>query len=79
MRLLGEMLKRAEKASGGEHGGRARIDGPRREPSNPTPTLADLGITKKESALAQKVADLPRGDFEAEAEAVFPFVPVTLT
>lgn len=43
---LGEMLKAAPKATGGEHGGKPRIDGSRVEPSNPTPTLADLGIDK---------------------------------
>jgi len=44
---LGEMLKAAPKATGGEHGGKPRIDGSRVEPSNPTPTLADLGIDKR--------------------------------
>ncbi|MDP2601889.1 MAG: hypothetical protein Q8S00_04770 [Deltaproteobacteria bacterium] len=58
LRKLGEMLKASERATGGEHGGKSRIDGTRSEPSNPTQTLADLGIDKKISSLAQKIADL---------------------
>jgi hypothetical protein len=33
-------------ATGGEHGGRSRIDGSRADPSNPRPTLAEAGIGK---------------------------------
>jgi hypothetical protein len=58
MTLMGEFLQTAPKASGGEHGGRSRIDGSRKEPSIPTPTLASLGIDKKESADAQALAAL---------------------
>ena len=32
-------------ATGGEHGGRAKIDGSRAEPSNTRPTLADIGTS----------------------------------
>lgn len=56
---LGEMLKATPKATGGEHGGRLAKDGSRVEPSNPTPTLADLGIDKKVSMVAQQLASLP--------------------
>jgi hypothetical protein len=56
---LGEYLKATPKATGGEHGGRVKeIDGTREEPSNPTPTLAELGISKKLSSEAQRLADL---------------------
>jgi len=61
---LGRMLKDTPKAKGGEHGGKARIDGTRSEPSNPTPTLADLGLDKKTSSIAQKLAALPAEQFE---------------
>jgi len=47
---LGRMRREAPKATGGEHGGRSKIDGTRRGPSNPTPTNRDLGLDKKTSA-----------------------------
>jgi hypothetical protein len=56
--MMGEMLKTAPRATGGEHGGKAGIDGSRKAPSNPTPTLGDLGIGKKESSHAQALASL---------------------
>lgn len=56
---LGEILKETPKATGGERGGRASLDGTREEPSNPPPTLAELGISKKLSSEAQRLADLP--------------------
>lgn len=57
--LMGEFLKAVPKATGGEHGGkRSRLDGSRKEPSNPTPTLAEVGIGRKESADAQALAAL---------------------
>jgi hypothetical protein len=52
---MGNFLKQMPKATGGEHGGRAKIDGRRSRPSNPTPTLTSLGLTKNESSRAQKV------------------------
>lgn len=64
-RKLGEILREAPKATGGEHGGRRPLDGARAEPSNPTPTLRDLGIDKKTSARAQRLAALPEETFEA--------------
>lgn len=64
-RKLGEILAAMPKATGGEHGGRHSKDGSRVEPSNPTPTLADLGIDKKVSARAQKLAALPAEQFAA--------------
>lgn len=67
-RRLGELI-RAQKetvglATGGEHGGKAKIDGTRSEPSNARPTLAEAGIDKKLSSHAQKLAALPTEEFE---------------
>lgn len=67
---LGEMLRAVPKATGGEYGGKSRIDGTRAEPSNPKPTLADLGIDKKVSSLAQQIAALPMEKVEAIAKRV---------
>jgi hypothetical protein len=57
---LGELLRDTPKATGGEHGGRAKVDGSRKEPSSPTPTLADLGLDKKTSMIAQQLAVMPK-------------------
>jgi N6-adenosine-specific RNA methylase IME4 len=65
---LGELLKALPKAKGCEHGGRSRIDGSRVEPSNPTPTYADLGVTKKLASVAQQLAALPEATREAIAQ-----------
>ena len=51
------MLAETPKAKGGEHGGKKQLDGIRNEPSNPTPTLADMGIDKKLSARSRKGYD----------------------
>ena len=45
---MGEMLATTERAVGADVAGRKRIDGDRELPSNPPPTLADLGISKRE-------------------------------
>jgi uncharacterized protein YdiU (UPF0061 family) len=62
-RRLGELIKAQKEtlglATGGERGGRPKIDGTRAEPSIVRPTLADAGIDKKLSARSQKVAALP--------------------
>jgi hypothetical protein len=60
-RQMGEFLKSMPKATGvrmaggDETGSPVVTDGNRRE----TPTLADIGITKKQSSTAQKLADIP--------------------
>ena len=59
-RQMGEMLAATERVKPGQRGGRTKKDGTRSAPSNAPPTLADMGVTKKESARAQKVAELPR-------------------
>jgi hypothetical protein len=64
----GELLAQMPKASGGEHGGKTKIDGSRSQPSNPTPTLEHLGITKTQSAKWQKLAALPEEKFEVRLE-----------
>lgn len=59
LRKLGELLKDAPKA-------KARFDGTSKEPSrNGAETLADMGLDKKTSSMAQKLASLPQKDFEA--------------
>ena len=65
---LGELLESLPKAKGGEHGGKSRIDGSRVEPSNPTLSYADLGITKKLASVAQQLAALPEATREAIAQ-----------
>jgi hypothetical protein len=67
--LLGEFLKVAPKATGGD-AQRTRFQ--KRTESPPPPTLADLGIGKKESAVAQALAGLPRCRSAAPHEALGP-------
>jgi len=66
MRRVGEMLRDTERASGtrGQLVGRGLI-GPSSPaaPISDTPTLADIGLNYKESALAQKLALLPEDEF----------------
>ncbi len=67
-RRLGELI-RAQKesaglATGGQRGGRAKIDGSRAAPANKPPTLAEAGIDKKLSSRAQKMAAVPEEKFE---------------
>lgn len=67
-RRLGELIRLQKEtvglATGGEHGGRTAIDGTRAEPSIKRPTLAEVGIDKKLSSHAQKVAAIPEPEFE---------------
>ena len=57
LRKLGEMLKATPKATGAKGIGKSAVPKGNR-------TLADIGLTKKESALAQKLAELPEEAFE---------------
>ena len=67
-RRLGEMIAEQKTtvglATGGEHGGKARLDGTRAEPSNARPTLAEAGIDKRLSSRAQKMHAIPPAAFE---------------
>jgi hypothetical protein len=57
MTLLGEFLKKPGAKNKGANG--SRVTGNRQEPvRDATPTLADLGISKKESSTAQTLADI---------------------
>jgi hypothetical protein len=62
---MGALLRDTEKAKGGDHGGRPKIDGSRKEPSNETPTLAEIGVTKKQSSEFQQLAAVPKAQFDA--------------
>ncbi|MGA7724635.1 MAG: hypothetical protein WCA95_05100 [Opitutaceae bacterium] len=53
-RQMGEVLKAMPK----NEGGNPKLTGSRPEPV--APTLAEIGITKKQSHVAQKLADIPR-------------------
>lgn len=65
LRKLGEMLQATPKSSGVKLAGRDSFGGTKTEPPNTdAPTLADLGLTKKESAVAQKLASLPEAEFQ---------------
>jgi hypothetical protein len=56
---MGEMLKETELNKGAQGIGKSAV-----QPVDRTPTLADIGISKNESARAQKVAALPDETFE---------------
>ena len=67
MRRLGEILREAPKAAGTKGRGRPFLGGARREPPNSRtqpPTLKEIGLTKKESSIAQTLADLPAAQFD---------------
>lgn len=71
LRKLGEMLQTAPKNKGveGKAGPGRGKPGAQVEPGFSEPrTLAELGLTKKESAVAQKLAALPEKDFEQVRE-----------
>lgn len=65
LRKLGEMLSATPKAKGVKLAGRDSFGGTKTEPpKDDAATLADLGLTKKESAVAQKLAALPDSEFQ---------------
>jgi hypothetical protein len=68
-RRLGEMMAEQPKATGGEHGGRAKVDGFRENPSNPTPTLAQAGIDKNLANRARKAAALSPEHWLSQSDA----------
>lgn len=63
-RRMGELLAGSERTKGTDKGGRQYVDGHRTLPSNPPPTLSDLGISKNESSRAQMLAAVPRNSFD---------------
>jgi len=50
---MGELLQETERAKGSDISGRKSLDGSRKLPSNPPPTISELGITKRESSDAK--------------------------
>ncbi|MBA4192588.1 MAG: hypothetical protein C0467_31860 [Planctomycetaceae bacterium] len=63
--LMGEFLHGAEKNRGASAGGEKEGSrGSYREPRDTTPTLAEVGITKKESMNAQTIAALKSSEPE---------------
>lgn len=65
-RKLGEILAATPKATGGDRAGRApKLGGSRKEPPiAPPPTLEEIGIDKKLSSRAQRLAKVPEPVFE---------------
>lgn len=64
-RQMGEFLKAMPKA-GPQHSTGGGSKGSVREPlPDAPPTLADIGITKKQSHVAQKLAAIPEPEFRA--------------
>ena len=58
LRQLGDMLKATDRAKGTVLNGKDSFGSTKMEPpKNDAPTLADLGIDKKTSSLAQKLAN----------------------
>jgi hypothetical protein len=69
MTLMGEFLKNAEKR-GPEHSRGGGSKGSQREPlPDAPPTLAEIGITKKESAQSQALAEVKRTEPEVFEKA----------
>lgn len=58
-RQMGEFLKAMPK----DAGGRPAKTSPAREQVSTPPTLREIGITRKQSATAQKLADIPEPEF----------------
>ena len=63
-RQMGEFLKQMPKNEGRAGAGRPKLGGAEVEPpKDATATLAEIGITKKQSATAQKLASIPTEEF----------------
>ncbi len=63
-RKAGEMLAQMPKAVGTDYGGKQYADSNTMLPSNPPPTLSDLGIERMQSSRWQQIASLPEEVFE---------------
>jgi N6-adenosine-specific RNA methylase IME4 len=71
LRRVGELLQASDRNEGRPGPGRGKAGTPAAPAlSSAPPTLADLGIDKKLSSLAQKLADLPEIQFAQVAEGV---------
>ncbi len=66
-RQMGEFLKQMPKATGAKGVGPIAVSPENR---NPTPTLADIGITKRQSSTAQKLASLPEEEFRERVAVI---------
>jgi hypothetical protein len=67
----GEELARMEKAKGGGEKGVGRRGKQCSSPEDPhSPTLADLGISKKEAMIAQRIAAIPKPELRKHLDAV---------
>ena len=62
-RKMGEMLAETDLQHGARGKGKSGVT-----TSNPTPTLSDLGLTKRESAEDQMLASIPQEDFKERIE-----------
>jgi phage N-6-adenine-methyltransferase len=67
-RRAGELLAAMEKNKGGWNQRNKESCGDITEPQDDTPTLAEMGISKKQSSQWQKLADLDEPEFETHVE-----------
>jgi hypothetical protein len=66
-RKMGEMLASSELQHGARGIGKSGVT-----PSNPTPTLKELGLSKRESSEAQTMASIPQEVFNEVKEGENP-------
>ena len=64
-RRAGQLLKAMEKAKGAAGPGRGKAGAHAASAFTDAPTLADLGLTRKQSSKWQQLADVPQEAFEA--------------
>ena len=78
-RRLGELLKQTKRAKGTRTKGGGGFSGGNvvLPPEDAAPTLADLGISKRESAEAQKLATMPESQFEDILDGEMPLAKAT--
>ena len=74
-RKAGEMLAQMPKAVGTDYGGKQYADSNIMLPSNPPPTLSDLGIEKMQSSRWQMVASLPEVETDSIKSTVNILIP----
>lgn len=64
-RKIGEMLRETERAKRPPGPGRGKVGTPALPTLSKSPTLTSLGLTKRESAEAQMLADIPWFDIKS--------------